>query len=63
MTWTDLHKMKLEIIMRTHSEKATWVVDELFGSAAGSTGEHEATDILYRRTNSSKCAKAITYLY
>ena len=45
LTWTDLHKRKLEIMMRTHSEKATWLVEKMFGSAARTTGEHGATDI------------------
>ena len=45
LTWTDLHKRKLEIMMRTHSEKATWFVEKMFGSAARTTGEHGATDI------------------
>ena len=46
-TWTDLHKMKLEIMMRTHSEKGTQMVEELLGSAPGTIGEHEATEQIF----------------
>lgn len=33
-TWTDIHKIQVEIMMGTYSEKTTWVVEELLGSTA-----------------------------